>query len=138
MSEKINGTPVNFGIAGITSPGIDGFFQDANHGLESKLASAQNEGGETKTDVFYDPSATAEIRFKVTGSDLADAQANTSLEPYAPGTFLVISACPRRPDLVHSNWVVTEAGPKTVGGNTDIAEISIPLRRRDGITSAAT
>ena len=130
---QINGTPVNFGITGTAVTGIAGIFQSLHHSLQSAIKAVLDESGETVTEVFHDKRAESEIVFKVTGADVATAKVNTTIELFPPGTFVTITAAPHAPDLVHSNWAVTEAGPKINSRNDDVAEISIPLRRRDGI-----
>jgi len=141
------GTPVNFafgsgaGIGTVSTPSatLAGMLvQSMEHGAESELASVRDGDGVTVTDVYYDPRFTAQLVWKVSGSSLAGALANTSLTNIIPGTIITIAACVSRPDLVQTNWIVTEGGPKVSGGNTDIAEITMPLRRRVGITSTAT
>lgn len=137
-----NGTAVNFAFAsatGITITGLSGILlQNAEHGTESELASVRDGDGTTVTDVFYDTRQTAQLVWTISGTGIANAKTNSSLSSLAPGTILVISACAARPDLVQTNWVVTEAGPKLSGGNTDAAQITVPLRRRAGITAVAS
>lgn len=137
-----NGTAVNFAFgsaAGITITGLSGILlQSAEHGIESDLASVRDGDGTTCTDIFYDPRSTAQLVWKVSGTGLANAKVNSTIAGIAPGTIVVITACTARPDLVQSNWVVTEAGPKLAGSNTDVAEITLPIRRRAGITAAAS
>jgi hypothetical protein len=138
------GTAVNFAFGSaagltLTSPTITGILlQSAEHGLESELATVRDGDGTTCTDIYYDQRGTASFVFKVSGSGIAAARTNTTLAAYPPGTILIIATCAARPDLVQTNWVVTEAGPKVSGGNADVAEITVPIRRRAGITAAAS
>lgn len=136
-----NGTAVNFAFgsaAGVTITGFSGILlQNAEHGKESDLASVRDGDGTTVTDVFYDFRDLAQLVWTFSGSTIAAARTATTLASLVPGTIVIITACAARPDLVQTNWVVTEAGPKTTGGNTDAAQITLPLRRRAGITAAA-
>lgn len=124
----------------ITSPTLTGILtQSANHGVASDLASVRDGDGTTVTDIFYDFRGEAELRFAISSAtNIAAARTNTTLDNVPPGTFVNISACVARPDLVESNWTVTEAGPRIEGDNTSFAIMVIPLRRRAGITAAAS
>lgn len=137
MAEKINGTAVVFGLLGTVVTGLNGFIQETNLSSEASLVTAQDEGGITQTDVFYDPRQMCELVFDVTGTGIANAFLNATLMNFAPGTFIVITAAPRRPDLVATNWVVMESGPRLPGKNTELARITVPLRKRDSITGPA-
>lgn len=139
------GTAVNFAFgsaAGITasSPTITGWLlQSASHGVESDISSARDGDGTTINDTYYDARGTAELRFLITSAtDIATARSNTTLDNVPSGTIVNISACAARPDLVESNWVVTEAGPRVEGDNVSNAMIVLPLRRRAGITAVET
>lgn len=139
------GTPVNFAFGSaagitITSPSLTGYLlQSAQHGLESDLATFRNGDGDVVNETFYDQRGTAELRVLITdATNIAGARTNTTLDNFPPGTIVNISACAARPDLVESNWLVTEAGPRVEGENTTAAMIVIPLRRRAGITSTAS
>jgi hypothetical protein len=138
------GTAVNFAFgssAGLTisTPTLTGYLlQGAQHGLEADLATFRNGDGDVINETYYDQRGTAELRVLITGATIADARTNTTLDNFPPGTIVNITACAARPDLVESNWIVTEAGPRVEGENTGAAMIVIPLRRRAGITAAAT
>jgi hypothetical protein len=138
------GTAVNFAFgsaAGLTigTPTLTGYLaQSLQHGLESDLATLRDGDGTTVNETFYDPRGTAELRVAISGTTIAVSRTNTTLDNFPSGTIVNITACAARPDLVESNWVVTEAGPRVEGGNTDVAMIVIPLRRRAGITAVAT
>jgi hypothetical protein len=139
------GLAVNFGFgsaAGMTisSPTLTGYLtQSANHGVASELASVKDGDGTTVTDIFYDFRGEAELRFAISSAtNISTARSNTTLDNFPPGAFVNIGTCAARPDLVESNWVVTEAGPRVEGDNTSVAMIVLPLRRRAGITSAAS
>jgi hypothetical protein len=138
------GTAVNFAFgsaAGLTisTPTLTGYLaQSLQHGLESDLAALRDGDGTTVNETFYDPRGTAELRVAISGSTIAVSRTNTTLDNFPSGTIVNITACAARPDLVESNWVVTEAGPRVEGGNTDVAMVVIPLRRRAGITAVAT
>lgn len=138
------GTAVNFAFGSsagltITSPTLTGYLlQSAGHGLEADLATVRDGDGDVVNETFYDQRATAELRVAISGASISAARTNTTLANFPPGTIVVIGACAARPDLVQTNWIVTEAGPKVEGENTSVAMIVIPLRRRAGITAAAT
>lgn len=145
MAAAQKGTPVNFAFgsaAGITttSPSITGWLlQGANHGLESDLATFRDADGDVVNETFYDQRGTAELRFLVTdATNIAGARTATTLDNFVPGTVVNIATCAARPDLVESNWFVTEAGPRVEGENTTAAMIVLPLRRRAGITAVAS
>ena len=138
------GTACNFAFgsaAGITisSPTLTGYLlQNAGHGVEAELASVRDGDGTTVNDTYYDERKTAELRVAISGAGIAAARTNTTLANFSPGVIVVIGTCAARPDLVATNWVVTEAGPKVEGDNTGVAFIVIPLRARAGITAAAS
>lgn len=139
------GLAVNFAFdsaAGITidSPTLTGYLlQSAQHGVESDLATVRDGDGTTVTEIFFDQRGTAELRVAISSAtNISTARGNTTLDNFPPGAIVVISSCAARPDLVESNWLVTEAGPRVEGGNQDAAMIVIPLRRRAGITSTAS
>lgn len=139
------GLAVNFAFgsaAGITidSPTLTGYLlQSANHGLEADLATVRNGDGDTVTEIFHDQRGTAELRVAISSAtNISTARGNTTLDNFPPGAIVVISACAARPDLVESNWIVTEAGPRVEGDNVSVAMIVIPLRRRAGITATAS
>lgn len=139
------GTPVNFAFgsaAGITisSPTLTGYLlQSAQHGLESDLATVRNGDGDVVNETYYDQRGTAELRVIISdATNIAGARTNTTLDNFPPGTIVVIGTCAARPDLVESNWIVTEGGPRVEGENTTAASIVLPLRRRAGITAVAS
>lgn len=137
-----NGTAVNFAFgsaAGITITGFSGILlQNAEQGKESDLASVRDGDGTTVTDIFYDFRDMAQLVWTFSAAGVAAARTATTLASMVPGTLVVITACAARPDLIQTNWVITESGPKITGGNTDAAQVTIPLRRRAGITAAAS
>lgn len=131
------GSAAGFTMTGVTLSGF--LLQSAGHGVESDLASVRDGDGTTVTDIYYDDRGTAELRFVVSSSStIVAARAATTLDNVPPGTIIVITACVARPDLVETNWFVTEAGPRVEGDNTSVASVVLPLRRRAGITAAAT
>jgi len=139
------GLAVNFAFgsaAGMTisTPTLTGYLtQSANHGKESDLATVKDGDGTTVNETFFDFRDTAELRFAITSAtNISTARTNTTLANFSPGVFVNITACAARPDLVQTNWVVTEAGPRVEGDNASVAMIVIPLRRRPGIAAAAT
>src|SRR6185295_6576047 len=118
------GLAVNFAFGSaagitITSPTLTGYLlQSAQHGTEADLASVRDGDGTTVTDIFYDPRDTAELRVAVSSAvSVATARTNTTLANFPPGTIVVIGACAARPDLIQTNWIVTEAGPRVEGEN---------------------
>lgn len=139
------GTAVNFAFGSatgitITSPTFTGYLlQSAGHGLESDLATVRNGDGDVCTEIYHDQRGTAELRVAMSsGTNISTARANTTLDNFPPGTIVDITACAARPDLVESNWIVTEAGPRVEGDNQSVAMIVLPLRRRAGITATAS
>ena len=139
------GLAVNFAFGSsagitITSPTLTGYLlQSAGHGLEADLATVRDGDGDVVTEIYHDQRGTAELRVAISSAtNISTARSNTTLDNFPPGTIVVIGACAARPDLVESNWIVTEAGPKVEGDNASVAMIVLPLRRRAGITAAAT
>ena len=128
--------------AGITinSPTLTGYLlQSAQHGLEADMASVRSGDGDVCTEIYHDQRGTAELRVAISSAtNISTARGNTTLDNFSPGVIVDITACAARPDLVESNWIVTESGPRVEGDNTSIAMIVIPLRRRAGITATAS
>lgn len=143
MSTQL-GTAVNFGLVtaqgfALTSPTFSGHFgQSINQGKSSDVAQVRNGLGDVINETFYDVRDEAEIRVVIgSATNIADAQSKTTLGTFPPGTIVNISTCAARPDLVATNWVVTESGPRIEGGNTEAASLILPIRKRAGITAVS-
>lgn len=139
------GTAVNFAFAtaqgvAFTSPTFSGhFIQSANMGAESDLVATRNGLGDVVNEAYPDQRMTAELRFIIGSStNQADAMTKTTLATFVPGTLVNIGTAASRPDLVATNWFVTEQGPRIEGDNQSAASIIIPIRKRSGITAVAT
>jgi hypothetical protein len=127
------------GVA-FTSPTFSGHFgQSVNVGAESDLVAVRSGVGDVATECYPDQRLTSELRFVIASStSQADAKTKTIVSTFIPGTLCNIATCADRPDLVATNWFVTEAGPRIEGDNQSPAAIVIPLRKRSGITAVAT
>ena len=138
------GTAVNFGFGSatgctISSPTLTGYLlQSAQHGIESDLATTRDGDGTTVNETYYDQRGTAELRVAMSGTNIAASRTNTTIANFTPGAIVNISAIAARPGMIQTNWVVTEAGARVEGGNTDVAQVIIPLRYHSGITVAAS
>ena len=108
----VNGTPVNFtfGSVAIAITNITGaLYQGIDYKLESKRTLVTNQNGDRVTSAHADQVKTVKIEWVVTGTGMANALANTTLN--APGSYIIITACAALPDLVHATnkWEVISA-----------------------------
>lgn len=137
------GVAVNFSFASaaavtVGSPSMPGMLmQNLEHQRKSEMARIRDGTGTSANITYYDFEEEATLVFKVTAAGIAAAQAATTSAAFGPGTIVNITACASRPDLVQSNWVVKEEGPRVRGTNVEAAEYEVPLRRNAGITGAA-
>ena len=124
----INGTPVNFtfqSAAGITITQISGILlQSASYQKPTKRTLVQDGNGNRTTSAHTDPITSAKLKWKVSGTGLANAITNTTLQ--ARGNFVTITACASMPELVSANgWEVV--GGEVSGTNEDVKEISLEI-----------
>lgn len=135
----LNGTPVVFAFttaAGITITNLPGILlQSKDHAKEAERELTRDGTGSRVQSTHYDFRDTASIRYKVSGTSLADAKVNTAI--VAPGTLLVITACADDPAMVATNWEV-QSGGKLMQTNTSHAEMEVPLEKSAGITAVTT
>lgn len=134
----INGTPVNFtfqSATGITITEISGvLLQNASYKKPAKRALVMDGNGARTTSAWSDPITTSTLKWKVSGTGLANAITNTFLK--APGNFITITACPTMTELVSANkWEVT--GGEVTGTNEDVKEITLEIEQAPNITGAA-
>lgn len=135
----VNGTPVNFSFqsaSGITIPGKGGILlQTASYSKPTKRTLVMDGNGNRTTSIHSDPITKATIKWKISGSTLADALTNTALD--APGTFVQITACPSLPELVSAlNYEVV--GGELPHSNEDVAEVSLEIELAANIQSVAS
>jgi hypothetical protein len=134
----INGTPVNFtfqSAAGIVITGISGILlQSASYSPKTKRSLVMDGNGSRTTSLHADQIVSAKLKWKVSGTSLANAISNTTL--LSPGAFVTITACQTMPDLVsssHYEVIDTELS----GTNEDVEEISMDIELAAGIQSVA-
>jgi hypothetical protein len=136
----VNGTPVNFGFTGsngIAITGLSGFLlQSVEQSKGADVESTRNGVGDIVARGWHDLHDEATLEVTVTSTTQALAATATTLSNLAAGTFIVISACASRPDLV-ATWEV-QPGARIMGGNTNAAKISIPIHKRAGVTAIAS
>ncbi len=132
----VNGTPVNFtfGTVAIAITNITGaLFQTISYkkGTDRKLV--KNQSGDRVTSAHADLVLTSTLKWKVTGSSMAVAITNTTLN--APGAYVIITACAALPDIVHATdkWEVLSG--EVAHSNEDVAEITLEIEKAAGITA---
>lgn len=139
MSNPANGLAVNFGFTGtngITITGISGtLLQNVDYSAEADKEEVRDGGGNIVSRNWYDPHLKCSLEWIISGTGIANAIANTTTTPIAPGTIIVITACASLPDLVGTNWEVM-SGVAIKGGNTNSKRCTVPVERRAGITAA--
>ena len=122
----VNGTPVNFtfqSAAGITITEISGvLLQSANYKTPTKRVLVMDGNGNRTTSAHTDPIKTANLKWKVSGTGLANAITNTTLQ--ANGNFVNITACASMPELVARYEVI---GGEVTGSNEDVKEITLDI-----------
>ena len=135
----INGTPVNFtfqSASGIVIPEINGILlQNADYSKESKRVLVMDGNGNRATSAHTDPLQTAKLKWKISGSGLANAITNTVLQQ--PGNFITIMGCPSMPELVSANKYEVVGKPTVSGTNEDVKEISMDIEQAPLITGPA-
>lgn len=135
----LNGTAIVFAFtttAGITITGVSGILlQSKDHSIVAEREVTRDAKGNRVQSTHYDERHEAALRYKVSGTSLADAKVNTALQ--TPGTLLVVTACADDPAMVATNWEV-QSGARITQTNTSAAEIEIPLEKSAGITAVTT
>ena len=134
----INGTPVNFtfqSAAGIVITGISGILlQSASYSPKTKRSLVMDGNGNRTTSAHTDPIVPVKLKWKVSGTGLANAISNTTL--LSPGAFVTITGCPTMPELVTaSNYEVIDA--ELSGTNEDVKEISLDIEMAPLIQTTA-
>jgi len=142
----INGTPVNIGFAGtaggltITTPSISTnlILQSADHSRAASNMLVLDEVGNEVTSAWSNPHQMATLEFVIKSDSLANViTATTTIAAIAPGDLLVVGACQQLPSLVGTNWEVQDS-PKVAGTNTDAKKFNCTVKKRAGITAAAS
>ncbi len=135
----LNGTAVVFAFstaAGITITGLNGvLLQSKDHAKEAERELTRDATGSRVQSTHYDFRDVATIRYRVSGTGVANAIVNTALQ--APGTLLVVTACVEDPAMVATNWEV-QSGAKLMQTNTGVAEIELTLEKSAGITAVTS
>lgn len=135
----INGTAVNFGFTGtngITISGLSGvLLQSVERSKQADCEVVRNAVGDEVMHGWYNVHDEATLEWIVTGTSLAAAVTNTTLQ--TPGTIVSITACASDPDLVATSWEV-QSGVKVSGSNTNAKRISLPIKKFTNITAQAT
>lgn len=129
-------TANDFGLTDAASILKGWMLQNVGVGGKSEMESVRYLQGDVASENYYDYKNEASLMFVISAAGLAAARTASSGTPFKPGTFISITACASQPDMVATNWIVTEAGPEITGDVTKSAEIKLPLRRRAGITAA--
>lgn len=134
----INGTAVNFGFTGaggVAVTGLSGLLlQSAEHSKIADREEVRNGIGDPVMHGWHGQREVASLEWIVTGSGLADAITNTTIQ--TPGTILVITACASMPSLIATTWEV-QSGAKVSGANVNAKRITLPLEKNAGITAVA-
>jgi hypothetical protein len=134
----VNGTPVNFAFqssTGITITGISGILlQSATYKKPTKRILVMDGNGNRTTSVHTDPIQAVTLKWKVSGSGIANSITNTTLQ--ANGNLVTITACATMPELVSANPYEVVNGEIT-GTNEEVKEITLDLELAPNITSAA-
>lgn len=140
MAATVNGTPVNFSFAsaaGITITEISGILlQSASHKENSNRTLVKSGEGDRVTSVHNDRYNSATLRWVVSGTNLAAAITNTTLQN--PGNFVTITACATMPDIVSASnkWEVITG--EVSGSNDGVKEISMEIEYCANIQAVAT
>lgn len=144
MSQSLvgNGIPVNFGFKstssdyGITQTTLTGFLlQSAEYETGADKEEVRVLQGDVVSRNWYDIHTKASLRVVIAAASKSAAITATTLSPFQPGTILSITACASHPDLVGTNYEC-QSGAKIMGEITKSAELTVPLEKRAGITSA--
>lgn len=133
-----NGTPVNFtfqSVNGITIQNISGILlQNASYKKPTKRTLVMDGNGNRTSSLHTDPIQATTLKWKVSGTGLANAITNTVLQ--ANGNLVTITGCPTLPELVSANPYEVVNGEVT-GSNEDVKEISLDLENAPLITGPA-
>ena len=134
----INGTPVNFSFqsaAGITITGLSGILlQNASYKTPTKRVLVMDGNGNRTSSIHVDPIKTSNLKWKVSGSGLANAITNTTLQ--ANGNLITITACASMPELVSANPYEVVGG-EVSGSNEDVKEITLDIENAPLISAVA-
>ncbi len=132
----VNGVPVNFtfGSVAIAITNITGaLFQTVSYKKNTERKIVKNQSGDRVTSAHADATYSATLKWKVTGTSMAAALANTTLN--APGSYVIITACAALPDIVNNTdkWEVLSG--EVSHSNEDVAEISLDIEKAAGIVN---
>ncbi len=134
----VNGTPVNFtfqSVSGIVFAELQGvLLQNASYKKQTTRKLVMDGNGNRATSGHTDPITTANLKWKVSGTGLANAITNTVLQQ--PGNFVTITGCPSMPELVSANKYEVLSGECT-GTNEDVKEITMDIEQAPNITGPA-
>lgn len=134
----INGTPVNFtfqSVNGIVITGVPGILlQNASYKKPTKRTLVMDGNGNRTTSCHTDPIVSTTLKWKFSGTGLANAITNTTLQ--ANGNLVTITGCPTMPELVSANPYEVVNGEIT-GSNEDVKECSLDLENAPLITGVA-
>lgn len=139
MAATVNGTPVNFSFqsaAGITVTELTGvLLQNASYKKNSNRTLVKGGDGDRVTSIHNDRFNSATLKWVVSGTSLALAITNTTLQQ--PGNFVTITACASMPDLVSPTlkWEVITG--EVSGANDGVKEISLDIEYAAGIQAVA-
>lgn len=137
----VNGYPINFsflGPNGITITGLSGQIelQSADVSAEAENEVVRLANGDKMARGWYDRHQKGSIEAIVTGSGMAAAIANTTVNNYLPGSFCVVTRCDSMPDLVGKSWEV-QSGARMAGSNTSAKRLTLPVEYNPNITATA-
>ncbi len=134
----LNGTAVVFAFdlaAGITITNLNGvLLQSKDHAKEAERDITRDATGSRVQSTHYDFRDTAVLRYKVSGTGIANAIVNTALQTL--GTLLAVTACGSDPAMIAANWEVV--GSKLTQTNTSAAEIELTIEKAAGITAVTS
>lgn len=137
----VNGVPLNFaflGSNGITISNLSGQMelQSAEVTAVAENDVVRNAAGDKMTRAWYDRHQQASLESVIIGAGLAAAIANSTVNNYLPGSFVLITQCDSMPDLVGKAWEV-QSGGKISGSNTSAKKLTLPLEYNPNITGTA-
>lgn len=131
---------VNFGFTGtdgIAATGLtgNGLFQSADVSTGHDESQYKNATGDVVTRVFANIHEKATIEWIPAKDSVANAITAQGTLYALVRTILNITACASFPELVHTNWLVTDI--KISKSNTDASKVTLSLERHAGITASA-
>jgi hypothetical protein len=137
----VNGLPINFAFQGTNGITINGLAGKLELQSAEVTAKAENEvvrlaNGDKMARGWYDQHQQANLEFIITGSGLADAIAQSTVNNYKPGAFITVTTCTSVPDLVGKAWEVMDGG-KIAGSNTTAKKLTLPLEYNPNIQATA-